>query len=118
MMTAMLGGDVKSAEHGGEYGRMAMNISPGSRAFSYLDAASVNVWMSHGDEAVKLPEGFKAVAKSTQVRARRGAGGGRAASGKAEAMDFRPRCVCVRTLRVRQLAALHLGALCFCRACA
>lgn len=28
-----------------------------------------NVWMSHGDEAVELPDGFKCVAKSDQVRA-------------------------------------------------
>lgn len=69
MMTAMLGGEVKASAHGGEYGRMAMNIQPGSRCFSYLESSvqSLNVWMSHGDEAVKLPEGFKAVAMSQQV---------------------------------------------------
>jgi len=61
---------VKAAAHGGEYGRMAMNIQPDSKCFAYLgkDVKSVNVWMSHGDEAVKLPEGFKAVAMSQQVR--------------------------------------------------
>jgi GMP synthase (glutamine-hydrolysing) len=74
MMTAMLGGEVKAAEGGGEYGRMAMKlVEPDSSAFSYLpkDVSSVNVWMSHGDEAVRLPEGFKAVARSQQVRSNR-----------------------------------------------
>ncbi|KAF5827549.1 GMP synthetase, partial [Dunaliella salina] len=68
MMAAMLGGEVKAAAHGGEYGRMAMNIQPDSKCFAYLDkgVSSLNVWMSHGDEAVKLPEGFKTVAKSQQ----------------------------------------------------
>eukprot|EP00983_Pelagomonas_calceolata_P094513 1157898-Pelagomonas_calceolata.AAC.11 len=68
-MAAMLGGEVKAAAHGGEYGRMAMNIQPDSKCFSYLDkgVSSLNVWMSHGDEAVKLPEGFKTVAMSQQV---------------------------------------------------
>ena len=68
MITQMLGGDVKPASHGGEYGRMPMDITPGSTLFSFLDKSTVNVWMSHGDEAVKLPEGFTSVAKSHQVR--------------------------------------------------
>lgn len=66
MITHVLGGEVKPAHHGGEYGRMPMDITSGSTLFSYLSKTSVNVWMSHGDEAVKLPEGFTAVAKSQQ----------------------------------------------------
>lgn len=67
LLTHMLGGEVKAAEHGGEYGRMPMDIiSETSRLFSYLSEKTVNVWMSHGDSASRLPEGFTAVAKSHQ----------------------------------------------------
>ena len=62
-----LGGEVKTAEGGGEYGRMAMTVEPASTLYS-TEAASLQqlVWMSHGDEAVKLPGGFAAVARSEQ----------------------------------------------------
>lgn len=79
-----MGGEVKPAEHGGEYGRMPIMIQPGSTLFSaQVDLPSPNVWMSHGDEAVRLPEGFSVVAKSQQVgvRAKEGHGGER--SGRA-----------------------------------
>ena len=68
MITHLLGGHVKPATNGGEYGRMPMEISGSSRLFSYLEGKTkeVNVWMSHGDEAVDLPEGFAVVAKSRQ----------------------------------------------------
>ena len=67
LIAQLLGGEVKPATHGGEYGRMPMTIEPNSRLFSYLSKKSVSVWMSHGDEAVKLPPGFTSVAKSQQV---------------------------------------------------
>jgi len=38
-----------------------------STLFSTETADSQLVWMSHGDEAVKLPEGFTVVARSEQV---------------------------------------------------
>ncbi|KAL6756899.1 hypothetical protein V8C86DRAFT_2637023 [Haematococcus lacustris] len=66
LITHMLGGEVKPATHGGEYGRMPMDVDLSSHLFSYLENKSVNVWMSHGDEAVKLPEGFTSVATSQQ----------------------------------------------------
>lgn len=66
MITQLLGGEVKAAAHGGEYGRMPMDISLNSQLFSYLDKREVNVWMSHGDEAAHLPDGFSVVAKSRQ----------------------------------------------------
>jgi hypothetical protein len=47
---------------------MPINIQPGSRLYSYQDNTKPNVWMSHGDEATKLPDGFSVVAKSEQVR--------------------------------------------------
>ena len=67
MITHMLGGEVKPATTGGEYGRMPIDITPGSTLFSSLDKSTVNVWMSHGDEAVLLPAGFTSVAKSHGV---------------------------------------------------
>lgn len=66
MITHLLGGQVKPAVHGGEYGRMPIDITAGSKLFSNLTVNTVNVWMSHGDEAVTLPQGFTAVAKSHQ----------------------------------------------------
>lgn len=67
MITHLLGGEVKPATHGGEYGRMPIDITTGSKLFGYTQQRTINVWMSHGDEAVKLPEGFTAVAQSHQV---------------------------------------------------
>jgi hypothetical protein len=64
----MLGGTVGSGVVGGEYGHMPINIQPGSTLYSYQDNQKPNVWMSHGDEATKLPDGFRVVAKSEQVR--------------------------------------------------
>jgi hypothetical protein len=64
----MLGGVVGSGVVGGEYGRMPIDIQPGSRLYSYQDNAKPNVWMSHGDEATQLPPGFRTIAKSHQVR--------------------------------------------------
>ncbi len=50
---------------------MPIDITPGSKLFANIPNSTVNVWMSHGDEAVKLPEGFVTVAKSRQVGPRR-----------------------------------------------
>lgn len=68
MIVQLLGGQVEEATNGGEYGRMPIDIQPGSSLFSYTSTSSTNVWMSHGDEAVRLPDGFSVVAKSRQVR--------------------------------------------------
>jgi GMP synthase (glutamine-hydrolysing) len=67
MLVHLLGGEVKEAHTGGEYGCMPIHITPASQLYSYGPPESVNVWMSHGDEAVKLPDGFTAVARSEQV---------------------------------------------------
>ncbi len=59
---------VRPATHGGEYGRMPILIESGSELYSaQADLKKPNVWMSHGDEAVRLPDGFQTVAKSEQV---------------------------------------------------
>eukprot|EP00775_Hariotina_reticulata_P013059 gene13059-13186_t len=66
LIVQMLGGVVTSGVVGGEYGRMPILIQPNSRLYSFQSNTKPNVWMSHGDEATQLPEGFKVVAKSEQ----------------------------------------------------
>ena len=62
-----LGGEVKAADGGGEYGRMAIRTTQASSLYSKETEHKQQVWMSHGDEAVRLPEGFTSVATSEQV---------------------------------------------------
>lgn len=61
-----LGGEVQSAHTGGEYGRMPINIVSDSLLYQGTKSKTQLVWMSHGDEAVKLPDGFVCAAKSEQ----------------------------------------------------
>ena len=58
---------MKAADGGGEYGRMAMRTTQASSLFAQETEHTQQVWMSHGDEAVRLPEGFTSVATSEQV---------------------------------------------------
>ncbi|KAJ3043929.1 GMP synthase (glutamine-hydrolyzing) [Rhizophlyctis rosea] len=46
-----------------EYGKAEITILPGSRLFEKL-ANDMTVWMSHGDQLARIPEGFKPVAKT------------------------------------------------------
>ena len=64
LLVQRLGGEVAPAEKR-EYGRMPIATQPGGL---FAEAGSQMVWMSHGDEAKRLPEGFVCVAKSEQVR--------------------------------------------------
>jgi GMP synthase (glutamine-hydrolysing) len=58
-----LGGKVRPAPRR-EYGHAEVSVVHGkSRLFRDLPE-SLNVWMSHGDEAIELPAGFKVVARS------------------------------------------------------
>jgi GMP synthase-like glutamine amidotransferase len=66
LLVQCLGGEVAPAEKR-EYGRMPIHPTAGCRLFA--DGASQMVWMSHGDEAKRLPDGFTCVAKSEQARA-------------------------------------------------
>src|SRR5690349_20704080 len=61
-MVHALGGKVHPAEKR-EYGHAKVEIQNGSRLFSSLPKV-LAVWMSHGDEAVELPAGFRLTAKS------------------------------------------------------
>src|SRR5579884_3436256 len=61
-MAHALGGKVRAAKHR-EYGHAQVEVLEDSELFSGLPR-SLEVWMSHGDEALELPAGFKLVAKS------------------------------------------------------
>lgn len=61
-----LGGEVKVAGKQ-EYGRMEIEVVKAEGLFGNLKVGDKqSVWMSHGDEAVRLPEGFEVVARSQQ----------------------------------------------------
>jgi GMP synthase (glutamine-hydrolysing) len=61
-MVHALGGKVRAAKHR-EYGHAQVELLEDSQLFGGLPR-SLEVWMSHGDEALELPLGFKLVAKS------------------------------------------------------
>ena len=61
-MAHNLGGKVKGAKHR-EYGHAQVEVISDSELFAGLPR-SLEVWMSHGDEAQELPPGFKLIAKS------------------------------------------------------
>jgi len=60
LMAHKLGGKVRAAEKR-EYGHAIVQVLNGSSLFQELPA-EMSVWMSHGDEALELPPGFKLVA--------------------------------------------------------
>ncbi len=61
-MAHTLGGKVRAAKHR-EYGHAQVGLTADSELFRGLPR-SLEVWMSHGDEALELPPGFKLMAKS------------------------------------------------------
>jgi GMP synthase (glutamine-hydrolysing) len=61
-MTHALGGRVQAAEHR-EYGHARVDLIGDSELFAGLPR-SLEVWMSHGDEALELPAGFHLIARS------------------------------------------------------
>ncbi len=64
LMTHLLGGKVVSGKK--EYGPATLFVTR-QTAMTKGVAAESTVWMSHGDEVVKLPDGFVAVAKTAHV---------------------------------------------------
>ncbi len=62
LMTHVLGGKVQPAEKR-EYGHATVEILDGSRLFHGLPKL-LSVWMSHGDTAMELPQGFRLIAKT------------------------------------------------------
>ena len=61
-MTHALGGKVRAAKHR-EYGHAHVDCVADSELFRELPQ-QLEVWMSHGDEAMELPAGFELIAKS------------------------------------------------------
>ena len=61
-MAHALGGKVLAAKHR-EYGHAQVEVIEDSELFCGLPR-SLEVWMSHGDEALELPSGFRLIAKS------------------------------------------------------
>jgi len=68
-LTHHLGGKVRPADKR-EYGPAQVSIVPGLQAESPLFAGlpeSLDVWMSHGDEALELPPGFSLTARTANA---------------------------------------------------
>jgi GMP synthase (glutamine-hydrolysing) len=65
LMTHVLGGKVRPAEKR-EYGHATVEILDGSRLFHGLPKL-LSVWMSHGDEAMELPQGFRLIGKTSNA---------------------------------------------------
>jgi GMP synthase (glutamine-hydrolysing) len=67
LLVQSLGGAVEAGERQ-EYGDMEVEVTTRSSALYGEGEAGKrqSVWMSHGDEVVKLPEGFKVVSRSVQ----------------------------------------------------
>ena len=64
-ITHKLGGRVSPAPRR-EYGHAEVNVQGESRLFKGLPR-SLNVWMSHGDEALEFPRGFSQVARTSNA---------------------------------------------------
>ncbi|XP_030538084.2 GMP synthase [glutamine-hydrolyzing] [Rhodamnia argentea] len=66
LIVQRLGGEVRVGEKQ-EYGRMEIKVEKNSGLFGTKRLGDrQTVWMSHGDEVVRLPEGFEVVARSQQ----------------------------------------------------
>jgi GMP synthase (glutamine-hydrolysing) len=65
-ITHHLGGKVRSADKR-EYGHAEVAIIDESNPLFANIPASLNVWMSHGDEAIDLPPGFHLTAKTSNA---------------------------------------------------
>ncbi|MDE3199311.1 MAG: glutamine-hydrolyzing GMP synthase [Acidobacteriota bacterium] len=63
-----LGGKVRSAAKR-EYGHAEVSIEDGSTALFAELPSSIHVWMSHGDEALELPAGFRRIAVTSNALA-------------------------------------------------
>ena len=61
LMAHLLGGEVERAAEG-EYGPAVATVAEASSVFARLAVGeALDVWMSHGDQLVQLPPGFKAI---------------------------------------------------------
>lgn len=64
-MVEQLGGEVQTSDHR-EFGRAMLSVTEDCRIFEGIwhVGAREQVWMSHGDRVVRLPEGFRVVGTS------------------------------------------------------
>lgn len=62
LITQHFGGEVVPADHH-EYGKAKLSIKKASPIFDGIDNNSI-VWMSHGDKALSIPQGFTAIGES------------------------------------------------------
>ncbi len=62
LMAKLMGGKVQKAKYG-EYGKAKINIFKEDDLFLNIDNYS-QVWMSHGDQVLELPEGFNITAET------------------------------------------------------
>lgn len=63
----LLGGQVISGKK--EYGPVSLEFNNQLSLFAGIPGGKIKVWMSHGDEVVKLPKGFKIIGKTSRVKA-------------------------------------------------
>ena len=64
LMAYLLGGKVHRSSEG-EYGPAVVQVDEATGVFSRLASGdALDVWMSHGDQIVELPAGFKAIGAS------------------------------------------------------
>jgi GMP synthase (glutamine-hydrolysing) len=63
LMAHQLGGLVEKANER-EFGRAALHVERAHPLFAGLEGADRNVWMSHGDRVLRLPDGFEVIATS------------------------------------------------------
>jgi GMP synthase (glutamine-hydrolysing) len=62
LMAFLLGGKVERSDEGGEYGRARVHVEEASGIFGrFAPGDDLEVWMSHGDRLVALPEGFRSI---------------------------------------------------------
>lgn len=67
VISHLLGGKVKSGKIK-EFGPAELHIEK-SPLFKNIPVNHFEVWMSHGDEVIKLPRGFKYIARSENIKA-------------------------------------------------
>lgn len=62
-MAVQLGGSVESSDER-EFGHAIVEVKKSSELLDGIDHLDLNVWMSHGDKVVNLPEGFDLIGSS------------------------------------------------------
>lgn len=65
LIAHQLGGHVKRSEHR-EYGKAKLSFTIDAPLWDHVDDHS-QVWMSHGDTILDLPEGFEVIAKTRDI---------------------------------------------------